>query len=329
MPHKKENIRIQRWVLIGGVVLLTFKFIAYFLTQSNAILTDALESIINVVAGVFALYSLIYSARPKDTDHPYGHGKIEFLSAGLEGFLIMIAGTIIIVKSTLAFFSPVAIHHLDYGIGLIIISGAVNYAMGWLLIKRGSRDSSFTMIASGQHLLSDAYSTIGLVIGLVVIYFTKENWIDNVVALIFGGAILSTGYSTVRKSIAGIMDEQDEELGNRVVNVLEERRRPNWIDLHNFRIIQYGAQLHIDCHVTVPFYLTVAEAHDAIKLLEETLQEQSKEPVELFIHTDPCLPPMSCSICVKVDCPYRQAPFQKRIVWDYECVSLNAKHSVS
>jgi cation diffusion facilitator family transporter len=185
-----------------------------------------------------------------------------------------------------------------------------------------------TMIASGQHLLSDAYSTVGLVVGLVIIFITKEIWIDNVVALIFGGLILITGYSTVRKSIAGIMDEQDEELGNKVVAVLEERRRPNWIDLHNFRIIQYGSQLHIDCHVTVPFYLTVAEAHDAIKILEETLQEQSKEPVELFIHTDPCLPPHSCGICVKVDCPHREAPFKQRITWNYERVSLNEKHQL-
>jgi cation diffusion facilitator family transporter len=172
MSVSKRNIRIQTLILIAGIIILAGKFSAWIITDSNAILTDALESIINVVAGAFALYSLFLTSKPRDEDHPYGHGKIEFLSSGFEGGLILIAGLVMTAKACYNFFKPIPIDSLDYGIIIIIVTGLVNYLLGTFLQKRGKRDKSIIMIASGQHLMSDAWSTLGLIIGLTIIYFT-------------------------------------------------------------------------------------------------------------------------------------------------------------
>src|ERR1043165_6994732 len=155
----KITVRVQLVAVVTGAVLLVAKFAAYYLTHSNTILTDALESIINVVAGVFALYSLYLSSKPKDYDHPYGHGKVEFISAGFEGILIAIAGGAIIVKSVIAFFSPRSLEHLDIGLAIVVGSGVVNYLLAWWLIKTGENHHSLTLKADGEHLKRDRKST--------------------------------------------------------------------------------------------------------------------------------------------------------------------------
>ncbi len=327
MDQQRKNIRIQRGVAILSVALLLIKLVAYYLTHSVAVLTDALESIVNVVAGFVGLYSLIVSAKPRDADHPYGHGKVEYLSAALEGSMIAVAGVLIFYKSITNLIHPEAIHQLDVGIVLIMATALVNYFAGSICIREGKKSHSVALVASGKHLQSDTYSTLGILVGLVAIYLTDLYWLDSVVAMLFSGVILYTSYKIIRTSIAGIMDESDTELLAELVATLNHNRRENWIDLHNLRIIKYGSILHLDCHQTVPWYLNVNEAHAEIDALAEPVRKAFGESLELFVHSDGCLE-FSCRICSKSDCPVRKHAFERRVQWTVENVSINKKHSI-
>jgi len=324
----KENLRLQRILILVAIILFIVKIVAWFLTNSLAILTDALESIVNIVAGFLGLYSLNLASKPKDADHPYGHGKVEFLSAGVEGSMILIAGFFIIYKAVQSFFYPHAIAKLDFGIYLIAATALVNFILGKICISTGKRNNSLQLIAGGKHLITDTYSTSGILIGLVVIYFTDLVFIDSLIACMVAIIIIYTGYKIVRVSIAGIMDEADEKLLKDFVSLLNQHRKENWIDLHNMRIIKYGSTLHCDCHLTVPWYLNVNEAHAEIEALASLIKNEFGEAVELFVHSDPCRD-YSCKICSKHDCMVRQHPFEKRITWTIKNISRDAKHDIN
>ena len=297
MEKAQYNLKVQKVVAAVSIVLFIAKIIAWYLTNSVAILTDALESIVNVVAGLIGVYSLYVSAKPRDYDHPYGHGKAEFISAAIEGSLITVAGFIIIYEGINNLLHPHILKKLDYGIILIAATAVVNYITGALCIKTGKKNNSLALIASGKHLQSDTWSTIGIVAGLVLMFFTKIFWIDSVIAVLFALIIIFTGYKIVRSSVAGIMDEADEVILKKLVPLLNANRKENWIDLHNLRIIKYGTTLHLDCHFTVPWYLNVHEAHREVDSLSALVKEEFGESVELFVHSDGCLD-FSCAICL-------------------------------
>lgn len=327
IQSSQQNIRIQTWVAVLSIVLLLIKVIAYYLTHSVAILTDALEGIVNVVAGCIGLYSLYVSAKPRDADHPYGHGKVEFISAGLEGGMIFLAGGAILYKATLAFFNPEPIHQLDIGILLVAVAGTINFIVGRICVVNGEKNNSLALIASGKHLQSDAYSTIAILVGLTLLYFTQLQWIDSVVAIGFSFFILYTGYSIIKSSVAGIMDEADVTLLKKLVVILQNNRKENWIDLHNVRIIKYGSTLHLDCHLTVPWYLNVHEAHIEIDALAKLVRDEFGDSLELFVHSDGCLD-FSCKVCEKKDCAVRKHPFEKKVEWTMINLVSNEKHKV-
>lgn len=325
MKAQKENIRVQQWVVGIALLLFAFKVVAYYLTGSVAILTDALESTVNVVAGFIGLYSLHVASKPKDHDHPYGHGKAEFLSAAVEGTLIILAGFFIIYESLLNFIHPHQLKQLDTGLLLVAITAAINYITGWVSIKKGKSNKSLALIASGKHLQSDTYSTLGLIAGLALIYFTGLAWLDSAVALVFAFIIIYTGYSILRSSIAGIMDEADKALLASMITLLNKRRPANWIDLHNLRVIKYGGHLHIDCHLTVPWYLNVNEAHQEIDVLNDLIRKEVDQNMEIFVHSDGCMD-FSCAICEKKDCFSRKSEFRQKIEWTMDNILSNQKH---
>ncbi len=327
METQKENFRVQQWVVLVAVILFGLKIAAYFLTRSVSILTDALESTVNVISGFIGLYSLYVASKPRDMDHPYGHGKAEFISAAVEGTLIMIAGLIIIYESINNFIHPHQLKQLDTGMILVAIAGVVNYIMGYIAIRRGRKNNSLALMASGRHLQSDTYSTIGILIGVALIWFTGIQLIDNIVAMIFAFIIIFTGYRILRESLAGIMDEADEELLGKMVDSLNKERRIQWIDLHNLRVIKYGSILHVDCHLTVPWYLNVREAHVEVEALSKRIREEFGDTIELFVHSDGCLE-FSCPICAKTDCTVRKHPFEKRIEWTIENILSDEKHKL-
>lgn len=328
MTAAEKNIQIQRIVVVVAIALLVIKFTAYFLTHSVAILTDALESIVNVVAGTLGLYSLVVSARPRDEDHPYGHGKVEFISAAVEGTLIVIAGVLILYESMDALIHPRELHKIDYGLILIASTAVINYIIGIWCVRIGRNHNSYALIASGKHLQTDTYSTLGIIAGLIAIYFFKIIWLDSAVAIFFGGIILHNGYTIVRQSIAGIMDETDQELLSKMVSLLNQNRKVNWIDLHNVRIIKYGPVLHLDAHITIPWYLNVHEAHNEIDALANLVRKEFGESLELYVHSDGCLD-FSCSVCQLQNCNVRKQPFQKKIQWTIQNISTNKKHDAN
>lgn len=328
MTVPKENLNLQKIITLIAIILFIVKLAAWFMTNSLAILTDALESIVNIVAGFMGLYSLSLSAKPKDADHPYGHGKVEFISAAIEGTLIITAGFFIIYKAVQSFFYPHEIAKLNFGILLVSATAVVNFIAGSICLATGKRNKSLQLIAAGKHLVTDTYSTIGILIGLAVIYFTGYTLIDSLIACIVAVIIIYTGYTIVRPSIAGIMDEADKTLLNDIVACLNKHRRENWIDIHNMRIIKYGSTLHCDCHLTVPWYLNVREAHAEIEALGALIKNEFGEAVELFVHSDGCQE-YSCRICAKQNCMVRLHQFEKRITWTIENISHDAKHDIS
>jgi len=320
------NLRLQRTIAIASSVLLVAKFWAYYLTHSVSILTDALESIVNVVAGFIGLYSLYVSAKPRDIDHPYGHGKAEFISAAVEGTMVLIAGVLIVYNAARNLFYPVVIKQLDVGIYLVSGTAVVNWLLGFFSLQRGKKYNSLALMASGKHLQTDTYSTIAIVAGLLLISFTGKLWIDSVIAIGFGLFIVYTGYKILRVSLAGIMDEADMELLEKMVDLLGKNRHDNWVDLHNLRVIKYGNVLHVDCHLTVPWYFNINQAHAEIDTLGELIRKEFGETLELFVHSDGCRY-FQCRICKKMDCPVRQHPFEKLIPWNLNNALQNEKHS--
>jgi len=320
-----QNLRLQKIITGIGILLFVAKVFAWYLTGSVAILTDALESTVNVIAGLIGVYSLYVSAKPRDQDHPYGHGKAEFISAAVEGTLITVAGFIIIYQALSNLIHPHAINQLDYGILLVAATAIINYIAGAICVNTGRKNNSLALISSGKHLQTDTYSTIGIIAGLSLIYFTNIWWIDSAVAILFAFIIMITGYKIVRTSIAGIMDEADEEIITKLVVSLNANRRANWIDLHNLRVIKYGGTLHLDCHLTVPWYLNVHQAHREIDALSALVKKDFGDTMELFVHTDGCLD-FSCAVCIKDNCSVRKHPFEKKIEWTLENVARDTKH---
>lgn len=328
MSDTPRTVAVQKWVVATSVLLFALKLAAYYLTNSVAILTDALESTVNVVTGFTGLYSLNLAAKPRDENHPYGHGKVELISASFEGILIMVAGMIIVYESIINLLHPHAVSQLDTGILLIAGTALVNFLMGAWCRRVGKNENSIALEASGKHLQSDTWTTLGIVGGLILLRFTGISWIDSGVAIVFALFIIVEGYKIIRQTVAGIMDEADTELLDKLISVLNIHKRDNWIDLHNLRIIKYGSILHLDCHLTVPWYFNVNEAHDEVDELDKLIRNNFPQTLEMFVHTDGCVPPGSCSVCPLLKCPARKGDFVHRVDWTFENITSNKKHGI-
>ncbi|GAA4163160.1 cation diffusion facilitator family transporter [Chryseobacterium ginsenosidimutans] len=324
--NNKDKLAFQKWIAAFGVILFIGKIVAWKLTNSDAVFSDAMESIVNVISAFMGLYSLHLAAKPRDEDHPYGHGKVEFVTSGIEGALIAIAGIMIIYEGVNSLVVGKVLNKLDWGIWIIAATAIINYFLGYISIKKGEQENSLVLISSGKHLQSDTITTLGVVISLVVVYFTKIYWIDSVVALIFGGYIIVVGYKIVRKSLSGIMDEQNPELLNQIIKVLEDNRRTEWIDVHNMKIQQFGAHLHIDAHITLPWYYSLRDAHNEMEKMIILLAENIHRSIEFNFHMDDCKP-ISCPVCQITNCPVREKDFVKRVTWTPENVTCVDKHT--
>ncbi|TAH08016.1 MAG: cation transporter [Sphingobacteriia bacterium] len=325
MQKSKQNYTVQKWITLLSVLLFILKITAYYLTGSLAILSDALESIVNIIAGFIGLYSLYIAAKPKDFDHPYGHGKAAFISAAAEGSMVIAAGIIIIYETVLNLLDSTTVKQLDTGLWLIGTTALLNYIAGSYCMRIGKKNNSLALESSGKHLQIDTYSTLGVLLAIFLMYFTKIYWLDKVIAFALSIFIIYSGYSILRKSIAGIMDEADIKLLKQFIDVLNAHKKANWVDIHNLRVIRYGELLHIDCHLTLPWYLNMHEAHLEIDGLSALIQQEFGNTIELFVHTDGCLD-FSCAICIKTDCELRKYPFVQQLNWTLENIVSNEKH---
>ena len=290
MNEEQLKQKVQGWIVSISSLILIGKFAAYWLTNSVGILTDAMESIVNVVAGFVSLYSLHWSAQPKDKSHPFGHGKMEQISASVEGILITFAGLLIVYEGILHLFFPVGIQKLDIGIYIVAFSGLLNYLMGWYSVYIGKRYNSMALVAGGKHLQSDTYSTL---------------------AFLFGGIIIITGISILRKTIANLLDKADEALLNDMASELNEKRSADWIDIHNAKVIKYGNFLYMDCDLTLPWFYTIEKGHQEGARLREILEKKYADRIQLTIHLDPCtvFEQAKCRSCGCKTCKMRREEF--------------------
>jgi cation diffusion facilitator family transporter len=298
-----------------GLLLMGVKFYAYWLTDSAAILSDALESIINVVASAFALGAVVLAARPPDLSHPYGHGKIEYFSVGFEGALIFLAALGIFIKAADQLMNPRPLPSLEIGLALLLGAGIVNLGLGLVLISVGKKTNSITLIADGRHVLTDVYTSGGVFIGLLLVWLTGRIWLDGATAAIVGANILYTGWKLVSHSFAGLMDAADTELLEEIATVLKGHRKPSWIDIHQLRARRAGERLYVDFHLILPQEFSLEEAHREVKELEQIFKDHYRDQAEVNIHVDPCNGNMECPICGNDPCQRRQADTVWQRIW--------------
>jgi cation diffusion facilitator family transporter len=324
-PTLRNHLLAISASLLIGAGLMAVKFIAFYLTDSAAILSDALESIINVVAAAFALASILIAAKSPDPDHPYGHGKVEYFSAGFEGALIVLAALGIFYAAWPRLLYPQAIPKLEKGLLLILGAALVNLILGMVLVMVGRRTKSIVLIADGRHVLTDVYTTAGVVLGLVGVYFTRWHWLDGAVAMLVGLNILVTGARLVWQAAAGLMDKSDPQLLEEICRVVSDHRRDMWIDIHQLRARRAGTHVFMDFHLILPRDLSLEKSHHEVKQLEKILNDYFAGQADILIHADPCMDP-ECPICGRTPCDHRREGLRMQRLWRKDTLTCNGSH---
>lgn len=324
-----DNFEFQKIIVVLGFTLMAIKFIAYWLTGSVAILTDATESIVNVVAACIGIYALYLSAQPADRTHPFGHGKIEIISSAIEGTMIMIAGAMIILESIDSFLHPGEISDLDIGLVLVAVAAFANYAVGRAAIRKGRKNRSPALEASGKHLCSDTYSSIGILIGLGVVYVAQSMghdmaWLDSSIAAVFGAIIIYTGIGVLKKSVDDTMDRADESLLEDVSRIICEYRHDDWIDVYNLRLIKYGPKIFVDMKVVFPKSMTISDESMEKDEIDEAIAAMFGDSMETSITAIPCRS-YNCRHCQR-NCFDRKAEFVSELEWNSSMLCCDNPH---
>jgi len=275
-----------------GVLMLVAKWIAYLLTGSSVIFSDASETIVHIIAVWFAWYAVRVSQQPPDEEHQFGHGKITFISAAVEGALICIAAIVIIILATERLITGVELQQLDIGIGITAGAGLVNAALGFYLVKVGRRHHALAVEANGKHVLTDAWTSAGAVLGLFLAKWTGIMEIDPIAAILFALNILWEGGRLVSSSVAGLMDKTDPDIEQKTRAVLDAFVARHGLAYHRYRLRMSGRIPHIDLHVQFPDEMPIHTAH-ALATEAEELMERSLDgrPVEVITHLEPLTHP--------------------------------------
>ncbi len=289
--------------IVVGLLLLAIKFAAYWLTGSSAIFSDAVESIVNVLASLMALWALALAHEPPDEAHPYGHGKVEFMSAGLEGGMILLASVFIFVRTVdVLLFHELEPTRLDLGLVLIIAAMLINGGVGWLLIRTGRKQGSLTLEADGHHLMSDAVTSVAVIAGLLAVRLTGWAVVDPIVAVLIAAYIAWAGIGLLKKAFGGLMDEQDRADEKALAELLDAHVGPNGAEpricsYHKLRHRHSGRYHWVDFHAVVPADLNVAQGHTIASRIEFEIEQRLGEG-KATAHVEPCISP-SCRICAK------------------------------
>lgn len=306
--------------LAGGTAIFVTKLGAWRLTGSSAVLSDALESTVNVVAALFALHAVRFAAQPADRDHPYGHGKVEFLAAAFEGGLITFAAAMIFYAAIQHLLLGPELRRIDVGLVVTAVAGGANLLLGTWVLRRGERLASATLIADGRHILSDVWTTAGVLAGLALVRLTGLLWLDPVAAISVGALLARTGIALVRESIDALLDREDPALLARLVDAINESRVEGVFGVHRLRAIRSGDVVHVDAHVFVPESWSVRRAHDAAARLEAEVKARCGLRGEVVFHLDPCHDG-ACDGCDLPRCEERRVPSARRKLTVDEAVS--------
>ena len=313
-------LSVASGALILSIALMVVKFLGWRLTMSQAVYSDFLESIVNIVVGIVAIWVVYYAAKPADQDHPYGHGKIEYFSAAFEGGLIAFAAVMIFIEAVPALMHPRHLEKLGAGAAIVLVCGVVNFLLGYFLKRIGRSIGSPALVANGEHITSDFYTSVGVTAGLLLAHWTGIDWIDPVVAIVIGLQLGWTGLRVVRRSVGGLLDEEDREILTELAESLKKVDLGGVIQIHHARIMRSGRYHHIDAHAVVPEFWDVAEAHDRTESFEARLMRVYPQPGELHLHVDPCRQAY-CRRCDVSDCPIRLSKFEKRFEPDLDSLT--------
>jgi len=304
--------------LFVGIGMFVAKISAYFITGSIAIFSDAAESVVHVAATSMALFSIILSSKPADETHLYGHGNVEYFSAGIEGMLIIIAAIIIIYEAVLNLISGSELQSLNTGVLFISGAGIINLVLGYYLVRTGKKTNSLTLVADGKHVLTDAVTSIGVIIGIILVIVTDYFLLDPLVAIIVALNIVYTGYKLIRESVGGLMLETDPAVLQKISDVLISLKKDYWIDLHELRYWKSGDTIFMDFHLVLPYYFTIEQSHKEEKRIDEEL-EKAFPGSQIKIHFDYCNFNL-CKYCGYKPCDVRKE--DKRIDFDWNLEKL-------
>lgn len=313
-----DNFRLKKNTallsLFVGLSMLAAKIGAYLITGSAAIFSDAAESIVHILATGMALFSIILSNKPADESHPYGHNKVEYFSAGIEGFLIFAAAVVIIISAVSDIIKGPELQKLDTGAFIIFIAALINLALGIYIINIGKKTNSITLIADGKHILTDSYTSAGVIVGVLIVLFTGVEIIDPIFAIIVAFNILYTGYKLIRESIGGLMNESDKKVIEKLTDILSANKKDYWIDIHELRYWQSGDRIFLDFHLILPYYFTIRQSHAEENEIEEILQKEFNHS-QIKIHFDYCVNEL-CKYCSYKKCDVRAFAYSEFFKWD-------------
>ena len=325
--NRSEQLNLRKKAayisLAVGIGMFITKMTAYFITGSVAIFSDAAESVVHVAATGMALFSIILSAKPADETHLYGHGNVEYFSAGVEGFLIVFAAGVIIYQAVLDIIAGPTLESLGIGVIFISAAGLVNLALGYYLIRTGKKTNSLTLVADGKHVLTDAVTSIGVIVGITLVLITDYVLLDPILAIIVALNIVFTGYKLIRESIGGLMHETNPEVLKRISDLLVAIKQDHWIDLHELRYWQSGDTTFMDFHLILPYYFTIEQSHNEEKRIDEELEKEYPNS-QIKIHFDYCNSDL-CKFCGYQKCDVRKD--EKKINFEWNVQKL-AGHAV-
>ena len=321
--ERKQRLVMMAWSVSISTLLMVLKFYSYWLTNSSAILSDALESIINVVASSFALWSVYLASKPPDVDHPYGHGKIEFFSVGFEGTLIVVAAGGIFWQALPRIIEPRALPKLDFGLLILTGTALVNLWLGKALISTGRRTRSTAITADGKHILADVYTSAGVLIGLLLVRQTGWYFLDGAAACVVAANILFIGARLIFESSSRLMHAYDPALLDQISSIIAQHRKPAWIDVHRLRAWRSGENIYIDFHLILPRDLSLEDAHREVMEIEQILKTMLPGMGDAMIHAEPCIGP-ECRICSLEPCLLRIQPLHEQPNWCRKLVTSPA-----
>jgi len=291
--HKPSLKKFIYLAIAAAVATISLKMLAYFLTGSVGLFSDALESVVNLIAAVVALFMITLAEKPADEEHAYGHHKAEYFSSAIEGGLIVLAAFSIIWSAIPRIINPQPLENVGVGLLVAVGASAINLAVGLVLIKNGRKNHSITLEADGKHLMTDVYTSIGVLIGIGLVHFTGLLVLDGLVAVAVAINILWTGYQLMRRSAHGLLDSalpEDELL--KITTTLDLYKEQN-LEYHSLMTRQAGQRKFVSLHILLPGKLTIQEGHDMVEKIERDIRDLFNSPVTVFTHLEPVEDPIS------------------------------------
>jgi cation diffusion facilitator family transporter len=312
-----KSTKVAFFTLIVSVVVLILKTKAYYATHSIAVLSDALETVVNVITALVALFAVKAAAEPADENHPYGHGKFEYFSAAFEGGLIFFAALAIIYQAIHSFIGEHELIHPTNGNFYLIAATAINLLTSLFLMNFGKSQRSEALKASGKHILSDVATSVGVIAGLYLVKWTGILWIDSVMALVLGFWLMFEAYKILRTNSGALLDEVDTVALAQLAEVINKHKIPAVIDIHNVRMIRSGNFHHIDAHMVVPEFWDVKHVHSVTHEFEKSVVHDYLYDGEVAFHIDPCKQSF-CRQCNVENCHIRKMNFEAVVQMDYD-----------